>query len=334
MDVRPGGDSWGLAWLVDHLVSQGLRRVAVLTSAPTGNPALAGMDLRGPDLLVSFQYSDPAIVIDGRTGPPTLEPVLEQIAGLGLSGRLDLVVTDPFHTEESSRRCLDAAFDLVRPGGLVLVHDCLPPPELASAELLPHDWCGVTYAAFARACRARGVDWVTLNADFGIGVAVGPSDSDPTPATDDVPLADLERAYRQDPFALLRAVDRTDALEAVDRLLTGCTVDDLLADFAGWDTALDLTPPPMPTTPEQAAELRTGLAAAMDRAEDLERARFALHVERDEAIRRAAAADLAREQAEAALATTQAALDGVTSSVSWRVTGPLRAAKRVVQHPR
>ena len=110
----------GLGGLANSLMREpDMRRVVVLTSRATGNRALNRLDLVLPDLLAAVQYMDPSRLRD-------------EVTGLGLTGTIDLVVADPFHTYSSSWACLDVALDLLRDGGVLAVHDCLPPPNWTS----------------------------------------------------------------------------------------------------------------------------------------------------------------------------------------------------------
>jgi hypothetical protein len=56
--------------------------------------------------------------------------------------RYDIMLVDPFHEYETSLRDIVAAFDLVVPGGIIVVHDCLPPSKtLAAPNFIPGAWC-------------------------------------------------------------------------------------------------------------------------------------------------------------------------------------------------
>jgi hypothetical protein len=86
--------------------------------------------------------------------------------------RYDIIFVDPFHTYASSSIDLSGAFALLRPGGIMVVHDCNPPEAaLASPEFTPAAWCGVTYMAFIDfTLRREGLGFYTVDTDYGCGV--------------------------------------------------------------------------------------------------------------------------------------------------------------------
>jgi hypothetical protein len=86
--------------------------------------------------------------------------------------RFDVMLVDPYHTYEASRRDLEAALTLLAPGGAIVVHDCLPPSEaIATPEFKRGSWCGVTYKAYLDFVLAhRATRYVTIDTDFGCGV--------------------------------------------------------------------------------------------------------------------------------------------------------------------
>lgn len=202
--------------MADH----GFTRVAAVTARTTGNPALETLDLRTPQFFVSVQY-------EGRP-EQQVQSVTELVAALGLTGSLDLVVADPHHTYESSEEALAVSLDLLRPGGVMLVHDCLPPPELTAPLFQPGNWCGVTYAAFRDLCVERGLPWGTVDWDFGIGVVV--QGEGPGRAATGARNSDLEvnrNRFEADPYGFMRAVPLGNAGRAVDRLRNAQTISDL-----------------------------------------------------------------------------------------------------------
>ena len=89
---------------------------------------------------------------------------------------------DPFHTYESSDECIEGCLDLLEPGGVMLSMTSSPAWTRPSVVLTYEGWCGVTFAAMRDVCSARGVEWFTIDVDFGIGVAdpASGSGSDPT----------------------------------------------------------------------------------------------------------------------------------------------------------
>jgi hypothetical protein len=84
----------------------------------------------------------------------------------------DIIFVDPFHTYASSSIDLSGGFALLRPGGIMVVHDCNPEDaSIISPEYMPGTWCGVTYVAFIdfTLCR-EGISYYTVDTDFGCGV--------------------------------------------------------------------------------------------------------------------------------------------------------------------
>jgi hypothetical protein len=151
----------------------GVRAVA-MTSAATGLPALAALDLGLIASFESLRYQ----TMPGQAPHGVMLPAEDDVlAGLARRAHsIDLVMIDPFHTYEASRRAIAAALDAAADDSLVLVHDCFPPLALRSPHYHPGSWCGVTYLAFLDACIDGDRDWFTIDSDFGIGV-LGPAGS-------------------------------------------------------------------------------------------------------------------------------------------------------------
>lgn len=235
-----------LGSLANWLIAEGeTRAVATVTSASTGNPALQRLELAGLDLLVALQYAHPDQQPPGRRRLQSLDGLRRSIDEMGLPGRMDLVVADPFHSYASSLECLGLALDLLRPGGIMLVHDCLPPLELTGETYVEGSWCGVTFAAFRDLCRSRGLAWFTINTDFGLGV-VAATDGPRSPEVAAPPLSETLAAYAQDPYAVMQVVDVADADEALARIGDGRGVADLARPFPGWEHLLFRAAPALP----------------------------------------------------------------------------------------
>ena len=61
----------------------------------------------------------------------------------------DVIFVDPWHGYAASLTDLHGAWWLLRPGGVMIVHDCDPEDaSAASPEYRPGTWCGVTWRAF------------------------------------------------------------------------------------------------------------------------------------------------------------------------------------------
>ena len=104
----------------------------------------------------------------------SLKTSSELVRAILASGRepYDMVFVDPHHTYDNSHEDLIGALELVRPGGMVVVHDCNPMhPSIAVPQYQPGGWCGVTYCAFIDIVLARSdTRYYTVDCDYGCGV--------------------------------------------------------------------------------------------------------------------------------------------------------------------
>ncbi len=84
----------------------------------------------------------------------------------------DVVFVDPYHTYDCSLADLMGAYALLRPGGIMVIHDCNPPDaSIARSTFQAGGWCGVTYWAFIDfVLRRWDTGFVTVDTDFGCGV--------------------------------------------------------------------------------------------------------------------------------------------------------------------
>ena len=204
----------GLGTLTNELLGDPrFGKVAVITSATTGNPALATIDLARADSVLALQY-----VGEGQPGGVELADIGEEVEQDHLVGTFDLAMIDPFHTYGSSVECLALALDMLRPAGVLLVHDCVPPPEYTIPRSSPGNWCGTTFAAFRDLCTANELCWFTLGTDMGIGVAVKGTDPVERRVPDDAWTEQTHEEYlaryTTDPCAFMRTVDSGDARTA------------------------------------------------------------------------------------------------------------------------
>ncbi|MEQ9814450.1 MAG: class I SAM-dependent methyltransferase [Azospirillaceae bacterium] len=91
------------------------------------------------------------------------------------AGAIDIALVDPFHTYDQSLRDIEAVWRRLRPGGALVVHDCLPGhPALVSPNYVDGAWCGETYRAFVDITRALADPFVTVDVDYGCGVIARP----------------------------------------------------------------------------------------------------------------------------------------------------------------
>jgi hypothetical protein len=93
-------------------------------------------------------------------------------ATLAADARYDIVLVDPYHGYRESLMDLQGAMRLLRPGGIMVVHDCNPTdPDLVQPTFRAGPWCGVTYQAFVDfVLSVRCAAYCTVDADFGCGV--------------------------------------------------------------------------------------------------------------------------------------------------------------------
>lgn len=85
--------------------------------------------------------------------------------------RFDVIFFDPVHVRPDVDLALRALPRLLTPGGVLVVHDCLPENERqTSVQRCPGSWVGETYKAFALLRRHNMRQTVTVSEDFGVGL--------------------------------------------------------------------------------------------------------------------------------------------------------------------
>ena len=109
-----------------------------------------------------------------RANRPEIEhlPTLEQIEAMVRRDhvRADIVFVDPWHTYDDSLRVLRLAYDMLTPGGYLVVHACNPDqPEytVSLPESCHACWCGETWRAFLdfTANLPESTEWWVLSSD-------------------------------------------------------------------------------------------------------------------------------------------------------------------------
>ncbi len=155
-------------------VRHGFTRYLELCTSKTGH-FYRLLDRRALPTAHRLMYHCPAdfedgLAIDFRTEGMNIRECLSEISGKGL--RYDIILVDPFHDYSSSYRDLSAAFDLLLDeGGMIVVHDCLPPNiAVAAPEVIEGEWCGVTYKAYLDFVFARRLEYITVDTDYGCGI--------------------------------------------------------------------------------------------------------------------------------------------------------------------
>ena len=86
--------------------------------------------------------------------------------------KIDICLVDGWHTYEYTTRDLTCAYESLADGGVLVVHDCLPPDAgVASPSPIAGEWCGVSYKAFLDFVLSRkDLDYCTVDIDYGCGV--------------------------------------------------------------------------------------------------------------------------------------------------------------------
>lgn len=254
----------GLGTVANQLLSDSrFRTIAIITSPTTGNPALETIDLGLADSALVLQYA-----AEGPPGRLGLEDIGEAVERSHIAGTFDLAMIDPFHAQESSLECLALALNMLRPAGVLLVHDCLPPPEYTNPTFVPGNWCGTTFAAFRDLCVANGLSWFTLGTDFGIGVAVKGTDPVELRVPDDAWTEQTHEEYlaryTADPCAFMQAVGGGDARAAMDQALGGEAVCHLRMPFPGWPKLRELIQESSDRSRQRLIEDNRGLSYELD----------------------------------------------------------------------
>jgi hypothetical protein len=88
------------------------------------------------------------------------------------SEKYDLIFVDPFHTYRAGLTDLLGAFCILKPDGIIVVHDCNPrDPDIVQPVFQEGLWCGVTYEAFIDFALAESHSaYCTVDTDHGCGV--------------------------------------------------------------------------------------------------------------------------------------------------------------------
>lgn len=117
--------------------------------------------------------------------PMTSDAFFESIDGLKCERlplpedrKFDLIFIDGMHQAEQAWRDIENSLKHLRPGGIVMVHDCLPPNEHCATNTYPKSlhavtsgyWPGSTWRAFDRYCRQGEYRAFLIDGDSGMGV--------------------------------------------------------------------------------------------------------------------------------------------------------------------
>lgn len=101
----------------------------------------------------------------------------------------DLVFIDGLHVAEQAYRDIRNALGILKPGGTIVVHDCMP--ESKEQQMVPRvqvSWTGNVWRAFLKASQDPELDTLILDTNRGCGLIrrhPGPGASSPLPANVD-----------------------------------------------------------------------------------------------------------------------------------------------------
>lgn len=108
----------------------------------------------------------------GRGVGPVVETATRDFArDVGPFLAADVAFVDADHDYESAVRDYDFAAEVVGPGGLVLLHDMVPPSESYTARHL----CSDSYRLWVQLVAVFPANVVTLDEDFGLTVVFHPA---------------------------------------------------------------------------------------------------------------------------------------------------------------
>ena len=119
------------------------------------------------------QFDDGADVTFRTTSMPSLD-ALRAVTSASSEDPYDVIFVDPEHSYWSGATDLLGALEAVKPGGAVVVHDCLPTdPQLLLPG--PRGYCGETFAAFLDVANSPYVAGACVVAvDYGVGILFAP----------------------------------------------------------------------------------------------------------------------------------------------------------------
>ena len=78
----------------------------------------------------------------------------------------DIILVDGDHAHSQVHRDVGNGLRLLRPGGVLVMHDCLPPTGQHEGP----GFCGTTWRAFAKTRELPDIESYCLNLDWGIGI--------------------------------------------------------------------------------------------------------------------------------------------------------------------
>lgn len=152
----------------------GYRRYLEIVT-PTTGVAYANVDRSRFETCHRLMYRcaesfDDGMPIDFRSADLDISSCIGEIKNRNLL--YDVMLVDPWHEYETSLRDLREAFDLLRVGGSIVVHDCLPPEEqFITPNFIPGGWGGLTFKAYLDFVLTQNdLEYFTVDTDWGCGV--------------------------------------------------------------------------------------------------------------------------------------------------------------------
>jgi SAM-dependent methyltransferase len=133
----------------------------------------------------------------------------------GCNGKFDIIFIDGLHHADQVKKDFDNALQCLAPGGFIVLHDCNPPSEATTCvpRGAQREWCGDVFKFACRLCEYSGIDFLTLDFDYGCAVVWRDSTRVGTPVNEDITWE-----YFQKNKGLLR-------LTAVHDFIDLCEVD-------------------------------------------------------------------------------------------------------------
>lgn len=113
---------------------------------------------------------DDGAPIEFRSATLDIAPCVAELDRRG--ERYDVILVDPYHEYECSRRDLELAFRLLSENGTIVVHDVLPPSggTIISPSFVPGPWCGLTFIAYVDFLMKENPAFSTVDCDYGCGI--------------------------------------------------------------------------------------------------------------------------------------------------------------------
>jgi len=94
--------------------------------------------------------------------------------------QFDLIFIDGLHIADQVERDIQNSLRHLSPGGTIVLHDCNPPtlahageePEIFKGEGDNRHfvWCGTVWKAVSKLCGWSGLDFETVDTDWGVGI--------------------------------------------------------------------------------------------------------------------------------------------------------------------